>query len=251
MFKKLFFLLALAIFICAGTAHAHFGMIIPQASQVDRPGILEMLFMFSHPFENHAMDLVKPVQAGVSLAGQKTDLMADLKKESLDGKSAWRLAYNIKRPGDYYFYMVPQAYWEPEEDCYIIHYTKVCVSALGAEVGWDQPVGLAMEIMPLTRPYGLYAGNSFTGQVQYQGKALPGCTVEVEYYNPDGAKKAPTSSHITQEVRSDPNGVFSFSMPWKGWWGFAALHTDPNKTMDKDGKAKEVEQGGVFWIYVH
>ena len=50
-------------------------------------------------------------------------------------------------------------------------------------------------------------------------------------------------------VRTDANGVFTYTMPWGGWWGFAALTTDDEK-MKKDGKPKNVEVGGVLWIYL-
>jgi len=232
-------------------AQAHFGMVIPQTNQVERPTQVQVEFRFWHPMENHGMDLVKPAQAGVFLKGRKESLLDKLKPIKIEGRSAWRATYRIKRPGDYYFYMSPQPYWEPAEDCFIIHYTKTPVSAMGAEEGWDQPVGLPMEILPLTRPYGLYAGNTFTGQVLYKGKPLADCVVEVEYFNRDGKRTAPTGSHVTQVVKTDANGVFTWAMPWSGWWGFAALHSDPKVTLKHDGKDKEVEQGGVIWVYVH
>ncbi len=248
--KLLYFVLIAAALLLAAPANAHFGMVIPQSAQVDRPGDVGISLLFWHPFENHGMDLVKPAQAGVFAGGEKTDLLPLLKAVKKDGKQTWQASHKIKKPGDYYYYMVPQPYWEPAEDCFIIHYTKACVSAMGEETGWDETLGLRMEINPLTRPYGLYAGNSFSGQVLFEGKPLPGCEVEVEYYNPDGAKKAPTGSHVTQLVKTDANGVFTYSFPWKGWWGFAALHTDPKNKIDKDGKAKDIELGGVMWVYV-
>lgn len=70
--------------------------------------------------------------------------------------------------------MEPQPYWEPAEDCYIVHYTKAYVAAFGEEEGWDEPAGLKTEIVPLTRPFGNYAGNVFQGQVLLNGKPVPG-----------------------------------------------------------------------------
>jgi cobalt/nickel transport protein len=40
-------------------------------------------------------------------------------------------------------------------------------------------------------------------------------------------------------------------MPWPGWWGFAALHTDEDRQIEKDGKKKPVEVGGVIWVYAN
>lgn len=159
----------------AAPALAHFGMIIPDKNLVAKSGpkVVNAKLMFWHPMEDHGMGLAKP-QAGVMLDGKKTDLSASLKPLSLAGKQAWGLSLPIRRPGDYILYMTPQPYWEPAEDCFIIHYTKTVIDALGAEEGWDQAVGTKIEIIPLTRPYGLYAGNSFTGKVIYKGKPLAG-----------------------------------------------------------------------------
>lgn len=243
-------LLATAVILAcwALPAAAHFGMVIPADNLVARPGPVKMEFRFWHPFEGHGMDLVKPAEAGVFLDGKKTDLLPALKEAKADGHTIWQGSYTVKKPGDYQFYMVPQPYWEPAEDCFIVHYTKTVIDALSAEEGWDQPVGLKMEIVPLTRPYGLYAGNTFSGQVLYKGKPLPGAEVEVEFYNADGKRKAPADAYVTQLVKADERGVFTWAMPWPGWWGFAALHTDEDRKIDKDGSPKDVEVGGVLWL---
>ncbi len=247
---RVFAALALVAAICwAAPASAHFGMVIPDQTNLSRPGPVNLELMFWHPRENKGMDLTKPKAVGVSLMGRKTDLSGTLKPGKRDGKQTWTARHTIKRPGDYVFYMEPAPYFEPAEDVFIIHYTKTIVSALGAEEGWDSPAGLPVEIMPLTRPYGLNAGNSFTGQVLKNGKPLAGTDVEVELYDPKGEHPFATDAHITQVVKTDPNGIFTFAMPWKGWWGFAALTTADYK-LKKDGKKKDVELGGVLWVKV-
>jgi cobalt/nickel transport protein len=244
--------LALAVVLTLGLAWpaaAHFGMVIPQSDMVSRPGPLSVELRFWHPMENKGMDLLRPVKVGVDLNGKKTSLLKSLQEVKLQGKKVWRFTYQIRRPGDYIFYMEPQPYWEPAEDKFIIHYTKTVVDALEAEEGWDRPVGLPVEIIPLTRPYGLWAGNCFTGQVVMRGKPVPGAEVEVEFFNPKGERKAPAGPFVTQVVKADANGVFTYTMPWGGWWGFAALLSDPKVKLKKDGKDKEVELGGVIWVY--
>lgn len=240
----------LTAMLMAGSALAHFGMLIPNQAMVERPGTLTLDFLFWHPMENQGMNLAKPAEVGVWFEAKKKSLLPSLKPITRNGRQTWQVDYAIKRPGDYSFYMIPQPYWEPAEDCFIIHYTKVIVDAMGAENDWDTPVGLKMEIMPLTRPFGLYAGNSFTGQVLYKGKPLPNAEVEVEYFNAKGSRKSATGTHTTQVVKTDSRGVFTFAMPWGGWWGFAALHTDDRK-IKHNGQDKDVEVGGVIWVYAH
>ncbi len=164
-------------------ASAHFGTITPSVDIVtqDDSKTLKFEIKFIHPMELHYMEMVKPKQFGVVHDGKKTDLLGSL--QATKGKSPdqnekftfWTTDFQIRRPGDYTFYVEPTPYWEPAEDKFIVHYTKVCVNALGLEKGWDEPVGLETEIVPLTRPYGLWTGNLFTGQVLLKGKAGPFC----------------------------------------------------------------------------
>ncbi len=244
----------------ATQALAHFGVITPSDDIVtqDDDKKLGLAVKFIHPMEGPYMEMAKPRQFGVMAGGEKTDLLASLAAQK--GKSAeqtesftyWQGNYQIKRPGDYTFFLEPAPYWEPAEDVFIIHYTKVCVNALGLEEGWDQPVGLETEIVPLSRPYGLWTGNLFTGQVLVKGQPAANVPVEVEYLNPAAGKKGhlkpPSDPYITQVVKTDANGVFSYAMPKAGWWGFAAL-SEASWKMKKDDVEKGIEIGAVYWVH--
>jgi cobalt/nickel transport protein len=243
----------ISVFLCVvffpGVAAAHFGMIIPSDSMV-MPGensTISATCSFSHPMEMVGMDLDRPRQVGVLFQGRKTDLLKDIKETKVMGHRAWMFDYRMKRPGVYQFYMVPEPFWEPAERRYIIHYTKTVTAAFGDEGGWDKPVGLKTEIVPLTRPFGLYAGNTFQGVVMLEGQPVPYAEVEVEYYNQTGRAKAPNDYMITQLIKADAGGVFTYSVPRSGWWGFASLITSDQKMMHK-GEAKEVELGAVIWV---
>jgi cobalt/nickel transport protein len=250
-------LVVFGLAISLGQAYAHFQMIIPSDDMVAQGESrnLKMDLLFWHPFENKGMHMAKPVQFGVLQNGKKSDLLSSLKKVKMgdaDGKAfdMFKARYSMRKPGDHIFYVEPQPYWEPSEDAFIIHYTKVIVNGFGLEEGWDEEVGLKTEIVPLTRPYGLWAGNVFQGIVKVKGKSVPYAEVEVEFYNPDGSKKAAGDPMITQVIKADKNGVFTYAMPFKGWWGFAALNED-DKKMKHDGKPKSVEIGAVLWVKTH
>ncbi len=252
MMKRLMSCLVMAgVFLTAicGTASAHFGMVIPSDSMVmqGEARTVRVTISFSHPFEGEGMELDRPAQFGVMTRGKKRALLQYLKKTKVMGHKAWTIDYKVTRPGVYTFYMEPRPYWEPAEDHYIIHYTKTVVSAFGDEEGWDRPVGLKTEIIPLSRPFGLYAGNVFQGVVLLNGRPVPYAEVEVEYYNQDGRAVAPTDYMVTQVVKADVNGVFTYGVPEAGWWGFAALSTS-DKKMKYRNQDKEVELGAVLWV---
>jgi len=251
--KRLSVCAALAATLFAAPAMAHFQMIIPSDDMVEqgenRTVTLDLRFW--HPLEGIGMNMVKPAAFGVLVNGRNTDLTGSLQEVQLkdaEGKMhpGFTATHRMGR-GDHIFYVEPKPYWEPTEDKFIIHYTKVVVNGLGVTVGWDEPVGLKTEIVPLTRPYGLWAGNVFQGQVLLNGKPVPGAEVEVEHYSPDQSIKVPAGPMVTQVVKADQNGVFTYAMPKAGWWGFAALSTD-DRPIKQDGENKDVEIGAVLWV---
>ena len=133
----------------------------------------------------------------------------------------------------------------------LIHYTKTVVTAFGDDEGWDEEVGLKTEIVPLAKPFGLYTGNVFQGVVKLNGKIVPFGEVEVEYYNEDGKAKAPTDYMVTQTIKADMNGVFTYAAPKAGWLGFAALNEADFKLKLKSGEEKGVGLGAVIWVKFH
>lgn len=246
------FVSAFSFLFTAGTVLAHYGMVIPSDSMVMQEDnkTISLNLSFSHPFEGIGMELVKPKAFSVMANGSKKNLLGTLGKTMVMGHTAWKTDYQIKRPGIYMFYMEPEPYWEPAEDCFIIHYTKTVVTAFGDDEGWDEEIGLKTEIVPLSKPFGLYAGNVFQGIVKLNGKPVPYAEVEVEYYNEDQTVKAPTDYMITQTIKADQNGIFTYAVPAAGWWGFAALNSADFK-LKYEGEDKDVELGAVIWVKFH
>ncbi len=250
--NRSFLVVFIILMVSAVSAVAHYGMIIPSDSmlmQKESKNIL-LTISFSHPFEGIGMNQVKPKVFTVIANGKKKDLLDGLKPTIVMNHSAWSMDYRIKRPGIYVFCMEPEPYWEPAEDCFIIHYTKTVVAAFGFDDGWDKNAGLKTEIVPLSKPFGLYTGNVFQGVVFKDNKPVPFAEVEVEYYNKDKKAVAPTDYMITQAIKADQNGVFTYGVPHAGWWGFAALTTADYK-LKYQGKEKDVEQGAVIWVRFH
>lgn len=237
---------------CTNPAAAHFGMVIPSDTMVMQNDArkVQITFSFSHPMELIGMELAQPKVVKVMANGQHVDLAQQLVPAKVMDHPAWKIDYAVKRPGIYVFYMEPQPYWEPAEDCFIIHHTKTVVTAFGDDEGWDAEVGLKTEIVPLSKPFGLYAGNIFQGVVKLDGKPVPYSEVEVEFYNQHRKAVAPTDYMVTQTIKADGNGVFTFAVPAAGWWGFAALNTSDQK-IKYQGKDKDVELGAVIWVKFH
>lgn len=236
--KKIIFFIFITIY-----ANAHFLTFMSNTDNVSnqKQSKVDFDISFIHPFEQSGMNMEKP-EVFVNSKDNKLNLTQTTKLEH----KAWNSSYDIKTPGVYKFFVQPQPYFEPAEEKFISHVPKLIVSAFGLEDGWDEPLGLKYEIVPMVKPFALYAGNLFQGKVLHDGKPAANTEVEVELYNEFGLK-APTDSHITQVVKTDENGVFSFVMNHKGWWGFAAL-IEEGELKHSDGKMYPVENGALIWV---
>lgn len=220
--------------------NSHFLTLIPTTDNIkDNSPKINFDMIFMHPFEQTGITMKKP--KGFFLRGEKLPLFPQTRFIH----KSWTSTYTFKKPGVYSFYVQPEPYFEANEEKFISHVPKIIVSAFGREDGWDEPIGLEYEIIPLVKPFGIYKGNLFQAKVLNHGKPASNIKVEVELYNTFGLK-APTASHITQVIKTDDNGIFSFVMSHEGWWGFAALIEEGQKELN--GKLYPVENGALFWI---
>ncbi len=233
----------------AVAAWGHFQVLIPASEFADEDNReVSLDILFTHPMSGGpVMEMGTPTEFGVLVGGKKVNLMDALKKRKVEGKTAYSATYKVKRPGDHVFYIAPAPYWEPAERKMIIHYTKVVVDAFGGGEGWDAMVGFPVEIKPLVRPYGLWAGNVFRGIVTCNGKPVPFAEIEVEYLNSGKIIDVPNDAFDTQVIKADANGVFCYAMPRSGWWGFAAL-MDGDKMKNPKGEMVDTELGALMWV---
>ena len=227
-------------------ANAHFLTFISNQDVVEEQNEAKLLFdiSFIHPFEQSGMTMEKP-KVYLNSTQKELPLVATTKF----GHKAWKSEYVLKTPAVNQFFVQPQAYFEPAEGKFIVHVPKLIVSSFGLEEGWDEPLGLKYEIIPTIKPFALYAGNSFQGVVLHNGKPARNIEVEVELYNEFGLKAA-SEAHITQVVKTNANGEFSFTMNHKGWWGFAAL-IEEGELKHSDGKMYPIENGALIWVKAH
>lgn len=234
---------------------AHFQMILPSTDfiQEGASNVIELQLVFTHPGEaSHSMDMARPLEFGVYHKGRTQELTHTLEEYEFQGKQAWKTEFVARGAGDFVFYIVPHPYYESMEDAYITQYTKVIVNNSGIPTDWDVELGLEAEIVPLSRPYGLWVGNVFQGMVKHKGEPVPFAEIEVERLDVEGfssftgmGQEYPSLAHITQVIKADEHGVFTYGIPKSGWWGFTALMEGE----DYGGKDQEI--GAVMWVRVY
>lgn len=255
--KKLTLAALASSMLFAGMANAHFQMIYTPEAQLEKPTNLDLKLVFGHPMENgHTMDMGTPEEFFVKFKNKKIDLLPTLKKIKWQGAHntgvAYQADFKVKRNGDYIFGLVPAPYYEKSEDIYIQQYTKNYVNKGALPTNWNEPVGMKTEILPLSKPYQVFTGSVFTGQVLSNGKPVAKAECEVEFINTKVDLKnnkfgkellgnVPTSGIV---VTTDENGIFNLGVPKAGTWGVACLGAGPDTTY----KGKELSQDAVIWV---
>lgn len=240
-------------FVCATTALGHYNMLLPQAASVKRGESVTFVYQWGHPFEHQLFDAPMPESVFVMAPdSKKTDLTKALEKTTLPGSegkkvTAYRLSYTPAQRGDYRFVLQTPPIWM-EEDKEFLQDTVKVILHVQAQKGWEATAGSTLELVPLTRPYGLQAGMVFQSQVLHAGKPPAGTLVEVERYNATPPKELPPDEQITRAARTDPNGVVTCTLTDPGWWCVTAQRDAGER--EHQGKAYPVRQRSTLWVFV-
>ncbi|MBE9399662.1 DUF4198 domain-containing protein [Pontibacterium sp. N1Y112] len=263
VFKKLSLSLVATSVLLSTSAQAHFQMVYTPDLLLDRGGEITLKTPFTHPAASgHVMSVEKPEQFFHVRKDKKTDLLPSLKPINWTSAENTGPAYEadvrLRGLGDNLFVYKTAPYMEEAEDIYIQQITKTIVNVGSLPTGWNDDLGLEAEIVPLTKPYAIYAGGSFTGVVKSEGQPVPFAEIEVEYvnYQPDMNANAfgqassitpPADAFITMTMFADANGTFTFALPKAGQWGFCALGVGPKK----EHNGKTLSQDAVIWVQAH
>ncbi len=155
---------------CLGPAsQGHYHIFLPNHASVKKDEEVVLTLRFGHPFEHQIFDASAPEHVTlVTPDGKKSDLTDQLEKITVKGDkdkdvTAYRLRYKPATRGDHVFVLVSGRVYMEEEKDYIQDTVKV-VLHVQAQKGWDADAGL-LELVPLTRPYGLSPGMVFQAEM--------------------------------------------------------------------------------------
>jgi cobalt/nickel transport protein len=167
-----------------------------------------------------------------------TDLLNQLQAD----KKGEQTAYSLK--------FVPPRWQILYEKVIYRDSVKLIYHALESQRGWDHVVGSGLELVPLTRPYGLEPGLVFQAQALLDSKVQSGALVEIERYNPAPPKQGtlPPDEQITRQMKTDPNGILTCTLPDAGWW-VITVTIDGGK-QEKDGKEFRIRKRSTLVVYV-
>jgi len=251
----------LTTFVLSTSALAHYQMMYTEETALEMAKKINLNIVFTHPFSGaYTMNMSGVDELYVINRQKKKDLKKDLKEVvykdiNSDGKG-YVLPYKARRMGDHLFVLKPTPYYDETTKGYIQEITKTIINVAGIPTDWDTELGLKAEIVPLTKPYAIWKGSSFTGIVKSNGKVVPYAKIDVKYLNRDidtktntlgkPQIKAPQDAFVNMVIKANKDGEFTFAMPKKGIWGFKA--TDIGS--DKEYKGKKLSQDAILWVQV-
>ncbi len=259
--RKMFICLVSAglLFAAALEAPAHYNIMLPadySTWSASKGDTVSFRFIWGHGYEHIWFDATKPDELfALSPDGKKTDLLPALKPtkvRALDGKEY--LAYNfdleLAERGDYLIAMKAALIWDEEEEIFLQDYSK-SILHVQEKGGWDRKIGHKLELVPLTRPYGLQAGGVIQALVLYNGTPLAGCEVEFEKLQPKPPKEdaIPGEEFITFEAKTDPDGIVTFGLHEEGWFAITAVR-ESREEVTHQGHTGDLVERATLWINV-
>ena len=213
--------------VVAGTlpALAHFPIAIPERPFPERGEATRLIYAFGHPYEATRADAPPLAGAWLCAPSGAREALAP-QAHSAQGAKAWALEYTPKERGDHLLVLQTKPLSHGEQT--LQDFVKVVIPVGGVQRGWDRSLGLELELVPLTRPYGLAPGAHLRVEVQAKGKPVPGARVEVERLNLQAPATLPPEPFITGVEKANGQGELAATLSAPGWWVLACEVEGPD-----------------------
>ncbi len=240
------------VIIISPFALAHFPMLIHDVPYAKLGEAVNVTFSVGHPYEQEYADAKKPEKVTAILpTGKKMDFTSNLMKKTVEvgGSSiqTWTLNYSPQQKGDTIIALDTKPEVGPNNTIFQ-DFIKIFIHTERQD-GWRQRTGQPIEIVPLTRPYGFEAGSVFTGRLMKGDEPVAGAEIEIEQRLtvPPEPEDLPPEPMITKVVVTDPNGVFTCTLPYAGWWICGGYVEDAGQ-LTKNEKEYNLSGFAGIWI---
>lgn len=231
----------------------HFGILVPEKPAVRRGEPVTLRYFQGHPFECQIVDTEAPEKAEVLLPDGKTRVNLKVEPRRVAGGENGQvtiqtLTFTPSERGDHWVVVRTPLRFDEHAGGFVQDELKVLVR-VQVQNGWENTAGQTLELIPLTRPYGLTPGFAFKTQVRLANKPLADANVEIERFNPEPPADVPEDEAlVTQVVRTDVNGYGIATLDAPGWWGLMVTAEDGSR--EKDGKTWPIVRRGILWVHV-
>ncbi|NPB09552.1 MAG: DUF4198 domain-containing protein [Thermodesulfobacteria bacterium] len=259
--RKRVLLTILLVFLAVGEARAFFLTAIQEGEGYALKGKEVRWDIFrSEPFQGVIFDLKAP-RAMIYAPDEKPRLVALRRLQIFDyasGKKrfAWQARFIAQSPGDHYLVLTTDPTLVPGAGEVWREWVKVPLH-VEQRKGWERTLGLRVEIVPLTRPYGLVAGSVFKARVLFEGEPASGIRVQMVpylgvYLRPEelplDENERPDVPLMYGDLLTDEGGCLTVSFPHPGWWLLSAIFPAGNFTLGQQKFPFYLRAS--FWLYV-
>lgn len=237
----------IALLLSATIASAHYPFLIADRSpdMGQRGGLLNLTYGLGELHEELFVEARTPDWVrGYTFDGGTFELTDKLQK---NGKIS-NIKYRSRRIGDTWIVAHIPMTWSTHDSTFTETTVRMIVHQ-GLSRGWETPLGLPLEIVPLNQPYGLLPGDSFRMELLHDGEPLVGAKIYAEkYYEKPLQKPYPSESLLTRTSRTDRNGIANINLHSPGWWVLFVLHELDD--MEKEGQSGVATLQDAVWVYV-
>ena len=192
----------------------HFPIAVPEAVFLKSGQSTRVVYGFGHPFEATRVDAGRPKVWLHPPQGERLALTPQ--PTTIQKAKGWAIDVAPQTRGDHLLVIEGAPVAHGRET--VRDWLKVVIPVGGVQRGWDRRLGLELEIVPLTRPYGLAPGASFRFEVQAKGKPAPGLRVEVERLNLSPPQSLPAEPFMTGVEKLNSRGEGATTLSQRGWW---------------------------------
>ena len=206
-------------------AFAHYPIVTPPAWQATKGEEVVFSYTFGHPFEVELATAARPTRVAVYPPKAETvDVTETLSVRDADDPTAgFEFRYTPQVRGDHWVVVEASSQHGDERTT---DYTKLALHVSQVQAGWARTLNLPLELVPLTRPYGIPAGAVFRATALEAGKPLGGALVSVEYKHTTRPAELPPEPLITRVERTAPDGTFMTTLDKPGWWILSVEHDE-------------------------
>jgi cobalt/nickel transport protein len=234
-------------------AEAHFSILLPDGPAARRGQEVTVRYMKGHPYECQLIDTYGPQRVQLLLPDGRGRVELKAEPRSVVNPAGGKVTIQsiTARPaerGDHLVLLTTPMEFDEHAGGFLQDEVKL-ILRVQATRGWANAAGTPIEIIPLTRPYGLEPGFAFKGQARLGGKPLADAEVQIEPWHAEPPREIPADdAFVTQVVRTDINGYFICTLSRPGWWGMSALAEDGRR--EKDGRQWPVIRRATLWVQV-
>ncbi len=233
-------------------AFAHFAILVTDTPSVKVGQEAAFRFYNGHPYECEVVDTAAPERVLViPPKGEPVEIKASagtLAKADGGKAAIHTFSYTPKVRGDHLVTVRTALAYDAHARAYVQDEVKLVLHVQTQE-GWQQPAGASLELLPLTRPYGLEPGFVFKAQARLKGKPLADAEVEIEKFHAAPPKQIPDDEAlITRTAITDMNGYVVCTLDEPGWWAIMVSTEDGRKA--HEGKPVPILRRAQFWLKV-